>query len=189
MYLTNGTEAQIDVIYNDLKAAFDRFDHCILFNDAMLLLETGCKLVYADDLKLYLVIRKIDDCRRLQALLNVFVDWCHRNWLVISIGKCEVMTFHRTLNPIMFEYRINGLELKRVDRVYDLGIILDTKLTFHLHHASLISKENRQLRFITKIGRDFRDSHCLKALYCSLVRPLLENCSMIWFPHLSYLGV
>ena len=93
------------------------------------------------------------------------------------------MTFHRISNPIMFEYRIEGLELKRVDRVCDLGVLLDAKLNFHLHYASLISKANRQLGFIAKISRDFRDPHCIKALYCSLVRPLLENCSMIWFPH------
>ena len=28
-----------------------------------------------------------------------------------------------------------------------------------------------------------KDPYCLKALYCSLVRPILENASLIWLPH------
>ena len=232
---------QVDAVYTDLKAAFDRIDHGILlrkisrlgascqfvdwlssylrgrilrvklgssissqftnnsgvpqgsnmgpllfmlfFNDVTLLLGVGCKLVYADDLKLFLVVQTIEDCHRLQSMLNIFVDWCRKNWLVISIAKCEVITFHRIQNPIIFDYRINGLELKRVDRVNDLGILLDARLTFHLHHTTIISKATRQLGFISKIARDLKDPHCMKALYCSLVRPLLENCSLVWFPH------
>ena len=234
-------KAQVDAIYTDLKAAFDRLDHSILlrkisrldashqlvawlssylrgrvlrvklgssissqftnksgvpqgsnmgpllfalfFNDVTLLLGDGCKLVYADDLKLFLEVRTIEDCRRLQNFLNVFTSWCRKNRLIVSITKCVVRTFHRILNPVIFDYRIDELELRRVDHVRDLGVLLDTKLTFHLHHATIISKATRQLGFISKLARDFNDPHCLRALYCSLVRPLVENCNLVWFPH------
>ena len=233
-------KAQIDVVYTDLKAAFDRIDHRILlqkitrlgasrtftkwlssylcgrilrvqlgscvssqftnnsgvpqgsnmgpllftlfFNDVALLLGLGCKLIYADDLKLYLVVRSREDCHRLQALLDVFVNWCGRNRLIISIKKCQVMTFHRTQNPIIHDYQINGQQLNRVGHVNDLGVLLDSKLTFNLHRSTLISKASKQLGFITKIAQDFVDPHCLKALYCSLVRPLLETASLVWSP-------
>ena len=234
-------KAQVDVIYTDLKAAFDRIDHRILlrklsrlgvsqqfidwlrsylcgrilrvklssclsseftntsgvpqgsnmgpllfllyFNDVALLLGAGCKLVYADDLKLYLAVRSVDDCRELQRLLDVFINWCRRNWLIVSIAKCQVMTFHRTAKPVQFDYMIDGHVLKRVDHVNDLGVLLDAKLNFNLNRSSIISKATRQLGFISKIGREFKDPYCLKALYCSLVRPLLENACLIWSPY------
>lgn len=222
---------QVDVIYTDLKAAFDKIDHKILlcklsrlgasstvkawlqsylsdrtlrvqldscvsepfssssgvpqgsnlgpllfilfFNDVAALLGARCKLVYADDLKLYIVVSTLEDCHQLQRLLDLFVEWCCRNKPTISISKCVVMTFHRIKNPIIFDYNIDGVSLQRVDRVKDLGVILDPKLDFRLHYQEIISKANRQLGFISKIAKDFTDPHCLKSLYCSLVRPIL----------------
>ncbi|XP_062714028.1 uncharacterized protein LOC134290835 [Aedes albopictus] len=232
---------QVDVIYTDLKAAFDKIDHKVLicklsrlgisnrllawfssyltdrklcvkhgayvsapfvassgvpqgsnlgpllfvifFNDAASTLGFKCKLVYADDLKIYMVVRSIEDCLRLQTLLNMFAQWCEENKLVISVPKCQVMTFYRSKDPIMFDYHINGSILKRVDEVTDLGIILDRQLSFQSHYASIISKANRQLGFVFKIAKDFTDPHCLKSLYCFLVRPILENASVVWAPH------
>ena len=234
-------KAQVDVIYTDLKAAFDRIDHRTLlekisrlgasrrfvfwlhsylcgrtmrvkldselsapftnksgvpqgsnlgpllfilyFNDAAATLGSECRLVYADDFKIFLTIRCIEDCRRLQSLLDTFVNWCGINCLTISITKCEIMTFNRTKSPILFDYNINGQILRRVDHVNDLGVILDSKLTFARHRSSIISKATRQLGFIAKIGRNFTDPHCLKALYCALVRPILENASLVWTPY------
>ena len=143
----------------------------------------GCRLVYADDLKIYLTIRNIEDCYRLQSLLDCFVTWCKLNALTLSTAKCEVNTFHRTQSPIIFTYAIDGHQLKRVDHVNDLGVILDQRLTFESHRTAIVSKATRQLGFIAKIGRDFKDPHCLKALYCSLVRPILENASVVWTPY------
>ena len=231
----------MDVIYTDLKAAFDKIDHRILlcklsrlgassklvswfesylsdralrvkidsctsepftnasgipqgsnlgpllfilfFNDAAILLENNCKLIYADDLKLYFVVRSVEDCERLQLLLNIFASWCQRNKLTLSIGKCVVITFHRISKPIEFAYEIDGVTLTRVDQVNDLGILLDSKLTFDLHRSAVISKASRQLGFISKIAKDFSDPHCFKALYCALVRPLLETAAVVWCPH------
>lgn len=60
---------------------------------------------------------------------------------------------------------------------------MDPKLTFNLHRSNVIAKANRQLGFISKISRDFTDPYCLKALYCSLVRPILECAALVWAPH------
>lgn len=194
--------AQIDAVYTDLKAAFDRIDHRILlakldrlgvsneivlwlqsylsnrklsvkigsleshsfsnssgvpqgsnlgpllfsvfFNDVCLLLPPGCKLVYADDLKLYLLITSIDDCLQLQRLIDSFSAWCTRNFLIVSVSKCSVISFSRKKNDIVYPYSINNLPLTRVSEVRDLGVILDKKLTFHSHYLSIIAKANRK---------------------------------------------
>lgn len=238
-YMEN--KMQVDVIYTDLKAAFDRIDHGILikkltrlgaserltkwmksylcertlqvklgttvsapfsngsgvpqgsnlgpllfllfFNDAILSLDTGCTLAYADDLKLFYPIRCLNDCYYLQSLLNTFVDWCRKNKLTVSPNKCMVMSFYRKKVALNFDYRISDIVLSRVEKVNDLGVMLDRKMTFTLHYSAVISNATRQLGFIARIGRDFRDPHCLKALYCALVRPILEYASPVWAPH------
>ena len=238
-HLENKT--QVDVIYTDLKAAFDRIDHTVLlrklsrlglsnslinwlrsylvgrtlrvrlgssvsaafinnsgvpqgsnlgpllfilfFNDVLLLLGTGCTLVYADDLKLFLPIATTEDCNRLQMLLDIFVDWCHRNMLIVSIPKCMVMSFTRRKDTLTHDYTVGGTVLQRVNQVNDLGVLMDPKLSFDLHRASVIAKASRQLGFISKISKDFKDPYCLKSLYCSLVRPILENTAIVWLPY------
>ena len=238
-HLENKT--QVDVVYTDLKDAFDRIDHEILicklqrlgvsddktcwlgsylvgrtlrvriasdssepfigtsgvpqgsnlgpllfnlyFNDIILTLDSGCKLGYADDLKIFKDVRSANDCAHLQTLLDIFVQWCERNRLTISISKCVVMTYHRSQCPILFDYKVNDIALHRVNQVSDLGVILDPKLSFDLHRSSIVTKANRQLGFISKLSRDFTEPYCLKSLYCALVRPILENAAVVWSPY------
>lgn len=232
---------QVDTIYTDLTAAFDRISHNILvekikkigasdrlvnwlrsyltgrklrvkiganysrefecksgvpqgsnlgpllfsmfFNDVTNILPKGCRLLYADDLKIYFIVRDEEDCILLQSAINDFSDWCSRNHMTLSISKCCVISFNRKSTPIIFDYNINGTSLERVSVVKDLGVILDSSLTFNEHTSSVIDKANRQLGFITKISREFTDPYCLKALYCSLVRSMLESADVVWAPY------
>lgn len=233
--------AQVDTVYTDLKAAFDKISHEILLhkiwklgasgrfvswlrsyligrtlrvrvgsavsspfsngsgvpqgsnlgpllfslyiNDAATLLGPDCKSFFADDAKIYVVVRTIEDCRRLQSLIDTFSDWCCKNKLMLSIAKCSVITFHRIQQPIRYNYCIDGVQLNRVEQVRDLGVQLDTSMTFVPHITAMITQANRQLGFVSKIARDFSDPYCLKSLFCALVRPILENASVIWTPY------
>ena len=59
---------------------------------------------------------------------------------------------------------------------------MDSGLTFKAHYSDIIARANRQLGFIFKVADEFRDPLCLKALYCSLVRSILETNSVVWSP-------
>lgn len=232
---------QIDAIYTDLKAAFDRIDRelflakfsrlgatdrlicwmrsylfertlrvklgdsssqpfinssgvpqgsnlgplvfALYINDVCFLLPEGCRLLYADDLKIYLTVKSIEDCRLLQNLLNVFADWCFRNRICISIDKCSVITFSRLKVPLMYDYSLQGSNLTRVTSVRDLGVTLDTQMTFNVHREMVIGKANRQLGFVKRICNEFSDPLCFRSLYCALVRPILETASVVWGPY------
>lgn len=238
---TMETGAQVDVVYTDLKAAFDRVDHGILLaklnklgvsgamirwfnsyltdrllcvkigtaesyyftnpsgvpqgsnlgpllftifiNDVGLILPPECRSFYADDVKLYIIVRCFRDCLQLQSLIHSFETWCSDNCLTLSVHKCNVITFHRSKSPILHDYKMNGQSLQRVNNIRDLGISLDARLTFNQHYSDMIAKANRQLGFIFKIADEFHDPLCLKALYCALVRSILEFGSVIWCPY------
>ena len=154
----------------------------IFINDISLLLPPGYRLFYADDTKIFNVIRSHRDCLELQKNMDIFFSWCSNNCLTLSIEKCNIITFHRTRSPLIFDYTIAGQCLSRVSCVKDLGVLLDSELTFKCHYNNIIARANRQLGFIFKISSEFRNPLCLKSLYCSLVRSILETNAVVWCP-------
>uniref|UniRef100_A0A182JD68 Uncharacterized protein n=1 Tax=Anopheles atroparvus TaxID=41427 RepID=A0A182JD68_ANOAO len=56
----------------------------------------------------------------------------------------------------------------------DLGIWLDSALTFDAHLDAIVAKANKSLGFITRLASEIRDPLCLKALYCCWVRCSLD---------------
>ena len=155
----------------------------LFFNDVCYVLPPGCYLIYADDLKLFLVVRSVEDCIVLQRYLDDFSNWCARNLLIISVPKCSVISFSRRKNPILWDYTISTTSLNRITVVKDLGVLLDTQLTFRNHYSYIIARANRNLGFIMRIARKFTDPYCLRALYFSLVRSILEGSASIWSPY------
>lgn len=232
---------QVDAIYTDFKAAFDRVNHEILVNklerlgvssaivrwlrsylsgrsmkvrigcsnsdsfvvpsgvpqgsnlgpllfslfvnDVMYVVPTGHRICYADDMKFYMIISSMEDCVALQKLLDCFEDWSKRNCLVLCVEKCSTISFSRSNHPYNYTYTLCGQQLERLNEVTDLGVILDTKLTFRSHLECTIAKANRQLGFILRMADGFNDPLCLKSLYCALVRSILESSAVVWCPY------
>lgn len=139
--------------------------------------------VYAYDLKVYVVVRSVADCLELQKWINVFCDWCERNRLSVSVEKCAVISFSRKKTPILYNYSIDRENIQRVMVVKDLGVLLDSGLTFQNHYGSIIAKANKNLGFIMRIAKEFRDPYCLRALFYSLVRSILETAAVVWSPY------
>lgn len=75
------------------------------------------------------------------------------------------------------------LLLKRVYEIKDLGVILDSQLSFRQHVSFVVDKASKSLGFIFRLTKTFTDISCLKALYCALVRSTLEYCSTVWSPY------
>ena len=67
----------------------------------------------------------------------------------------------------------------------DLGILLDSRLTFNDHLEHALSKALRMLGFMLRVASDFSDPFSVKSLYCAIVRPVLEFAS-IWNPLQQY---
>lgn len=155
----------------------------IFINDLSFVLPPGCRLFYADDLKLYMAIMSVHDCSNLQSQIDYLVEWCSENFLTLSVQKCSIVSFHRKQHPIIFQYNIAGQTLARVSQVRDLGVTLDTAFTFRAHYDDMICRANRQLGFMFKIASEFKDPHCLRSLYCALVRPILESDVVVWCPY------
>jgi Reverse transcriptase (RNA-dependent DNA polymerase) len=140
-------------------------------------------LFYADDLKVFRVIRTLADCHELQLALNMFHDWCLQNRLILNIRKCNVMSFSRKNDPVRFDYNFCGVLISRPDSIKDLGIVFDRKMSFDLHVNYVVSRSMSMLGFVKRFGREFSDPYVLKTIFCSFVRSVLEYGSCVWSPN------
>lgn len=154
----------------------------IFINDLCMLL-ICLHILFADDLKLYAKVNDVTDCKKLQYDLDVLDRWCIVNQLNLNVRKCFSMHFTNRDIPLKTKYKLSNVELPSVDTICDLGVILDSKLTFHSHYNNITSKAYRMLGFIMRTTKNFPGSKCVSLLYNTMVRSNLEYCSTVWNPY------
>lgn len=141
------------------------------------------KTMYADDFKIFRIISSLVDCCALQTDIERVLDWCDRNGMEVNVQKCSTITFARIRSPITFGYTMKDCTLNKVSLIKDLGILLDSKLRFTEHISSVIAKAYVVLGIVKRNTREFNDVYCLKTLYISLVRSILEYGVVVWCPY------
>ncbi|KAK9499191.1 hypothetical protein O3M35_003686 [Rhynocoris fuscipes] len=144
----------------------------LFINDISFSLQNVHFLMFADDLNL------------LQEKLNAINTWCNENCMTLNINKCNVITFSKIKSSIVFQYSLNNQLINRCDIVKDLGIYIDQELTFRNHIEQIVNNSLRLLFFILRHSKDFNE-YTTVILFTSLVRPLLEYCTVIWSPYYS----
>lgn len=154
----------------------------IFISDIGLYVKNSQILLYADDCKLFKTISSHTDCVALQDDITEIYRWATLNNLQLNIKKCNIFSFYRIRNVFMHDYTIGEDVLLRPDVISDLGVIFDTKISFNPHINSLIAKARSRMGFVIRSSRQFKDPYTLKALYCSLIRSVLEYGSIIWSP-------
>jgi Reverse transcriptase (RNA-dependent DNA polymerase) len=132
-------------------------------SDISLILKYFRVLVYAYDMKLFLPVSSSQDSLKIQSDLDRLARWCDENALPLTVGKCKIMSFTR------FTYTIGSSTLERVVSITELGVILDSKLSFRNHIDTKIAKGLAMLGFMKRLSSDFRDPYTLKTLHSKLV--------------------
>ena len=93
------------------------------------------------------------------------------------------MTLRRA--PARTTYRIGHVPLQAVEEIRDLGVILDTKLTFAPHISKIVSQANRALGLLIRSfqtasrGAKFEKKYLLVAYFAN-VRSVLEYGCVVW---------
>ena len=154
----------------------------IFINDLVNEVDFSNCLLFADDCKISCLINSIDDCIKLQRDLNKLFAWCIRNGMLINIDKCNVISFSRSHNLIIYDYKIDNQSLTRVSLIKDLGVTFDSRLTFTPHLDNIINRANRNWFFICRHTKEFKNPKSIKILYFSLVRSILTYACTIWRP-------
>ena len=140
------------------------------------------RLLFADDLKIFSSIESEEDCRALQQQLNVIDHWCKVNRLLLNINKCKVVSYTKRSHPVIFNYLLDNYILLRTTNINDLGVVFDVKLRFHLHVEYKVKAAFKMLGFVLRTCKDITNVDCIKILYFSFVRSILEYACMVWDP-------
>ena len=135
--------------------------------------------LFADDIKLARVVNHVHDREYLQNALDIVSEWC-KNWqLPVNPEKCTVL--HMGKKSLYSLYKINDIVIQSSSTVRDLGITIDTALSFVPHIDNIVTKaRQRSSLFFRRFA--CRDSAFLKLVYTVFIRPLLEYGSVIWSP-------
>jgi hypothetical protein len=143
-----------------------------------------CFLSFADDINIYLRVSTLDDSKKLQSDLNRFSNWFNTLGLTLNFPKCKIMTFTRSRSSLISQYFLNSKAVFRaVDCNTDLGFKLNSNLDPSNHIEHVCCKALKILGFIMRFTKDFNPNLSLEALFCALVRPILEYGAIIWDPH------
>ena len=102
----------------------------------------------------------------------------------MEFNKNKCMTMHISRKKLLSytRYTLDGLPLKQVAHISDLGITVSSDLSWAKHIEITAVKANKTLGLIIIICRDIHDPTTRRSLYCSLVRPTLEYASNVWSP-------
>lgn len=139
-------------------------------------------LMYADDLKIFKVIKNIKDCQLLEQDLKRLLSWSAITGLHFSPAKCKIVSFSRNRNKILYNYTMENSELERATQIKDLGVIFDDRMSFTDHINSLVRECFQKVGLILRMGRNFRQAQTYMTLFNTLVRCKLEYASVVWSP-------
>uniref|UniRef100_K7F105 Reverse transcriptase domain-containing protein n=1 Tax=Pelodiscus sinensis TaxID=13735 RepID=K7F105_PELSI len=157
----------------------------ILFNLFINDLEKGVSsevVKFADDTKLFRIVKTEADCEGLQEDLTKLSEWATKWQMKFNVDKCKVM--HIGKNNPNYTYSMMGANLAMTNQERDLGVIVDSSLKTSTQRAAAVKKANRMLGIIRK-GIENKTQKILLPLYKTMVRPHLEYCVQMWSPHLK----
>jgi hypothetical protein len=148
--------------------------------------ETTVKL-FADDLKLYSVYNNTDNSVDLQLSIDNLVDWSNLWQLRINMNKCQVLSIRNKFNSnVSSHYSLNGFVLSSVIHANDLGVYVDSNVSFKHHIATIITKAYQRTGVFFR-GFATRSFDIIRKTFITYIRPLLECNSNVWNPIHKYL--
>jgi hypothetical protein len=139
--------------------------------------------LFADDCLLYRPIKSEADHVLLQQDLTELGKWADEWGMRFNAQKCYVLRICRKSNPSGWFYSMGDHILQQVKDSAYLGVNISEDLKWEPHISKITAKAQRSLGFIRRNLK-----HCPEKLrelaYFTLVRSLLDYCSVVWDPHL-----
>ena len=142
-------------------------------------------LLFADDTKIFRSIMSQEDALSLQEDPKRLEEWSQQWLLNFNPEKCHVLTLGKFENiRYTCRYRIYGNELEHVFDEKDLGVTIDSALSFEEHISEKVKKANSIMGLIRR-SFSYLSCNLFRKLYMTFVRPHLEHAQAVWSPYLK----
>jgi len=137
-------------------------------------------ILFADDTSIFM---SHTDVQYLQNNFNdeidKLIDWLYNNKLVLNLDKTNFMVFtNMQIDKNNIVVKIKDTEIKRVNSLKFLGIIIDDKLTWNEHTGVICNTLSKNIGIMNNLR--FLPKEVLLMLYNALVSPYLNYCIVIW---------
>ena len=159
---------------------------CIYTNDLPTVTQTCNLNSFVDDSKLSLSfsVDEISEAKhKLETDLRLVVEWCCKNSLLINPEKTKFLPVgtRQLLNLLPENISLNFLNntIAPVTTINDLGITLDSNLTYNKHITQLTSECMSKLCQINRVRHCF-DRNTLIYIISATVMGKLYYCSTVW---------
>ncbi len=119
----------------------------------------------------------------LQNAAYTLSDWSNINGLNINTDKTNEMLIHfgnKRLTETATGLLINGSSIAKVETFKLLGIVVSADLSWKAHVAFIVSKACKRLFVLYQLLRLGISKSDVIAVYCSLIRSVLEYCCPVW---------
>jgi hypothetical protein len=144
--------------------------------------------LFADDAKLYKCITNIDDFNVLNQCVKDVYSWSE-SWLMkLNIAKCKVLSVCRNSSKVVkynYGFDVPNQGFVALDHeciIKDLGVSMDSELTYNDHIYEKINMANKMLGIISRNFKDL-DKASFLLLYKCMVRSHLEFADSVWNPY------
>ena len=135
--------------------------------------------LFADDTKLYRLVRQASDVQLLQRDLDRAFSWSDEWCLPFNEANCS--SLHVGRSYAKQAYSMQDTVLEQVSTERDLGVVVDSELKFREQAASAVSK-SAQILAVIQQSFQLIDKTTLPLLFKTLVRPHLEYGNLVWGP-------
>jgi hypothetical protein len=138
--------------------------------------------LYADDLKSYNTYDYRVNPSKTESSLKLISDWAETWQLKLSIQKCGSLLLKGKNNYLdTQDLFITDDLLSVLESVKDLGILVDSQLSFTPHIDSVIARAKQRIYLIFKSFKS-RTIKMLMTAYKTYILPILDYCSSVWSP-------
>ena len=139
---------------------------------------------YADDTQVYIRMDNIDEAKhRISLLLTDIKIWMARRKLKLNDGKTEIIVIRGNLrtDPVADFGAVNfgDTQIVPCESAKNLGVVLDSSLSFRPHINSIIKACNFHIRNLYMI-RDFVNKKNLTTLVHSLIISKVDYCNSLF---------
>ena len=140
-------------------------------------------MMYADDTQIYLSFSGIENTKRIiEEIVKTIKDWMNYKKLKLNENKTEFLFVARKDDDTGTEFRsmkINNEEINFKECVRDLGVLIDSNLTFEQQINEVVRKSGYCLRNIAHIKK-YIDESSLKKLVINGVITRLDYCNSVY---------
>ena len=139
---------------------------------------------FADDTQLYIRVEDIDEAKhRLSSLLSDLKIWMARRKLKLNDGKTEITVIRGNLRNVSVAnfgiMSFGNTQLVPCKSAKNLGVVLDSSLSFRSHRDSIVKTCNFHIRNLYMI-KDFVNRKNLVTLVHSLIVSKVDYCNSLF---------